>query len=103
MSGCLSSLSSGLYEEFDLNISTENDVITFFSYLAQLSAFTKKSPKCLLCVMLCLVFIAANEDPNKTLLQNVEKKGLGIHFPQFYTKEPKDSYFPITGVICKYG
>ena len=53
--------------------------------------------------MLCLVFIAANEDPNKTLLQNVEKKGLGIHFPQFYTKEPKDSYFPITGVICKYG
>lgn len=75
-----------------MNISIEDDVIIIFPYLAQLSAFTKRVKNAYY-VMLCLVCIAANEDPNKPLFQNVKKKGLDIHFPPSYCKGPKESYF----------
>lgn len=47
-----------------MNSSTEDDIIIFFPYLAQLNAFTKIVENAYY-VMLSLVFIAANEDPNK--------------------------------------
>lgn len=41
LSSCLSGWSSELYREFETNISTEDDVIIFFSYVAKLSALIK--------------------------------------------------------------
>lgn len=80
-----------MYRGFDMI--EQRMMSSYFFLFGKVKWVYKSNQKHLLYVILYLIFITADGDPNKTFLYVVKKKGLDNHFSPSCSKAPKHSYF----------